>query len=101
MKTYLPLLCALALAPGSALADTGKKPAGSRPNIVFMMADDMGWTQPGFDDSSWANASVHSESAVRPKDGYDQISWNTNAKLIWGPDLQKDNIVLCRATVSP
>ncbi|NRB31951.1 MAG: PEBP family protein [Rhizobiaceae bacterium] len=60
-----------------------------------------GWTQPGFDDSSWANASVHSESAVRPKDGYDQISWNTNAKLIWGPDLQKDNIVLCRATVSP
>ena len=22
--------------------------AGSRPNIVFMLADDMGWAQPGF-----------------------------------------------------
>lgn len=60
-----------------------------------------GWTKPGFDDSTWPAASVHSESAVRPKDGYDQISWSSNAKLIWGPDLQKDNIVLCRATVSP
>ena len=26
----------------------GKSAAGSRPNIVFMMADDMGWNQPGF-----------------------------------------------------
>ena len=59
-----------------------------------------GWTQPGFDDSSWPSANVHSESAVRPKDGYDRVSWNGSAKLIWGPDLQKDNIVLCRATIS-
>jgi arylsulfatase A-like enzyme len=25
-----------------------KEPPGGRPNIVFMMADDMGWNQPGF-----------------------------------------------------
>ena len=60
-----------------------------------------GWTQPGFDDSTWPSATVHSEQSVRPKHGYDQISWSSNAQLIWGPDLQKDNIVLCRASISP
>lgn len=29
-------------------ASTGAKEQGSRPNIVFMLADDMGWNQPGF-----------------------------------------------------
>jgi hypothetical protein len=56
------------------------------------------WTAPGFDDSSWASATEHSERAVSPKDGYDQISWNSKAELIWGTDLERDNIVLCRAT---
>ena len=27
---------------------TGKKLAGSRPNIVFILSDDMGWAEPGF-----------------------------------------------------
>lgn len=27
---------------------TGEKLAGSRPNIVFIFSDDMGWAQPGF-----------------------------------------------------
>ncbi|MCP4261870.1 MAG: sulfatase-like hydrolase/transferase [Planctomycetes bacterium] len=27
---------------------TRKKLAGSRPNIVFILSDDMGWAQPGF-----------------------------------------------------
>jgi len=26
----------------------GKKLAGSRPNIVFILSDDMGWAEPGF-----------------------------------------------------
>ena len=34
--------CSFALWAGAA------EPAGSRPNIVFMLADDMGWAQPGF-----------------------------------------------------
>ena len=37
------------LAPVSALA-AGE--AGSRPNIVFIMSDDMGWNQPGFNGST-------------------------------------------------
>lgn len=57
------------------------------------------WTSPDFDDSQWPKATVFSESAVRPKDGYDRVSWSSSAKLIWGPDLQKDNIVLCRIKV--
>ena len=40
------LFSLLGLAP--ALAPAAEKPAGSRPNIVFMLADDMGWNQPGF-----------------------------------------------------
>ncbi len=58
-----------------------------------------GWTAPGFDDSGWPRASTFSESAVRPKDGYDQISWTGAAALIWGPNLEQDNIVLCRAAL--
>ena len=57
------------------------------------------WTSVDFDDSGWDNAIEHSESAVRPKDGYDRISWDGDAKIIWSEDLERDNIVLCRATI--
>ncbi|MEP3276251.1 MAG: PEBP family protein [Stappiaceae bacterium] len=57
------------------------------------------WTSPAFDDSSWPKATSHSAQAVRPKDGYDAIQWDRSAKIIWGPDLEQDNIVLCRITV--
>ena len=58
-----------------------------------------GWDQAGFDASSWPPASVYSEREVRPKDGYDRISWVSDAKLIWGPDLEQSNTVLCRLVV--
>ncbi|MEP3048550.1 MAG: PEBP family protein [Roseibium sp.] len=58
------------------------------------------WTAPGFDDSSWPKASVHSARDVRPKDGYDQIDWDRSAKLIWGADLERDNVILCRFKVN-
>ncbi len=57
------------------------------------------WTSPGFDDRSWPNATRHSARAVRPKDGYDAIRWDRSAQFIWGPNLEQDNIVLCRTTV--
>ncbi len=47
MKTYALLLTSLfacALSAPAALAET----RGSRPNIVFILSDDMGWNQPGF-----------------------------------------------------
>ncbi len=60
----------------------------------------IGWTEVGFDDSAWAAATVWSESAVSPKDGYNEIAWDAAAQLIWGTDLEIDNTVLLRTTVT-
>jgi predicted cobalt transporter CbtA len=58
------------------------------------------WTSSEFDDSTWPAATEHSENAVRPKDGYDRIDWDSSARLIWSDDLLQDNTLLCRLTVS-
>ncbi|MGB1276675.1 MAG: PEBP family protein [Nannocystaceae bacterium] len=58
-----------------------------------------GWKSPEFDDSAWASATEHSESTVGPKDGYDAITWDGAASLIWGEDLEADNTVLCRVLI--
>jgi hypothetical protein len=58
-----------------------------------------GWDMPDFDDSNWMNAHEYSESDVSPKKGYDRVSWNQNAELIWGPDLETNNTLLCRLSV--
>lgn len=59
----------------------------------------IGWVEAGFDDSAWTPATEWDEGAVRPKDGYDQITWSPSAKLVWGGDLEVDNTVLFRLTV--
>jgi arylsulfatase A-like enzyme len=43
-----PVLLVLLLAAIGGIA----KPQGARPNIVFVLSDDMGWAQPGFNGSS-------------------------------------------------
>lgn len=58
-----------------------------------------GWDLAGFDAADWSPASVYSEAQVDPKMGYDEITWDQDAQLIWGPDLEQDNTVLCRLTV--
>ena len=63
-------------------------------------ADPAGWIDPNFDDSGWAAATAWSEADVRPKDGYDQVSWSPAAQLIWGTDLEVDNTILLRTTVA-
>ena len=65
--------------------------------IVETPAD---WASASFDDSGWASATEWSAAEVSPKDGYDQISWDPSAQLIWGTDLEIDNTVLLRTTVS-
>jgi hypothetical protein len=40
-----------------------------------------------------------STSAIRPKDGYDRVRWNSAAKLIWSEDLEKDNTILFRVII--
>ena len=58
-----------------------------------------GWTQPTFSDASWPAATVYSKEAVGVKDGYNNISWSSNAQLIWTSDLKIDNTILWRYTV--
>ena len=57
------------------------------------------WKLPTFDASNWVAASLYSADQVSPKDGYDAITWNPEAKFIWGPDLKTNNTVLCSVTV--
>jgi hypothetical protein len=59
-----------------------------------------GWTDAAYDVSAWSTATEWSEADVSPKDGYDEISWDASAQLIWGSDLEVDNTVLLRTTVS-
>ena len=59
-----------------------------------------GWADAAFDDSGWADATVWSEADVNPKDGYDEITWDPTAQLVWGTDLEVDNTVLLRTTIT-
>ncbi|MEY4230818.1 MAG: hypothetical protein RLZZ362_1667, partial [Actinomycetota bacterium] len=59
-----------------------------------------GWTEPGFDDSAWAAATAYTEEEVGVKDGYLDIDWDPAATLIWTSDLQADNTILWRTTVT-
>lgn len=58
------------------------------------------WASTDFDDSDWTDATVWSATDVGPKDGYDEITWDPSAQLIWGTDLEVDNTVLLRTTIS-
>jgi hypothetical protein len=64
-----------------------------------MIAEPDGWTAPGFDDSTWQTATVYTPEEVGAKDGYDTISWDSSAALIWGSDLKVDNTVLWRTVI--
>lgn len=59
-----------------------------------------GWKDKGFDTSSWENATEYTAAAVGVKDGYFNITWASAAKLIWTSDLQADNTLLCKTTVT-
>lgn len=73
--------------------------AGTAPCDFIDLGEPDGWKTAVFDDSSWTATTVHSASAVSPKDGYNQINWDPGADFIWGPDLETDNTILCRVTV--
>ena len=64
-----------------------------------VIAEPDGWTAADFDDSTWQTASVYTPEEVGAKDGYDTISWDSSAALIWGSDLKVDNTVLWRTVI--
>lgn len=63
-------------------------------------AEPSGWTQTSFNDSSWATANTYSKEQVGVKDGYNNISWSSDAQIIWTSDLEIDNTILWRYTVT-
>ncbi len=73
--------------------------AGTAPCDFSDSAEPDGWKAEDFDDSGWTDTTVHSANDVDPKIGYDDISWDSSAELIWGPDLETNNTILCRVTV--
>ena len=58
-----------------------------------------GWHAADFDDSAWTPATAYTAAQVSPRDGYDTITWDPSASLIWGADLETHNTVLCRVVV--
>ncbi len=80
--------------------DAADPVAGQAPCEFSETAEPAGWKTAAFDASGWSPANVYSASQVDPKDGYDEISWNSAAQLIWGPDLETNNTLLCRLTIS-
>ncbi len=73
--------------------------AGEGACAFQVLEEPAGWDQASFDASGWPQANVYSEREVSPKDGYDRIDWVDEARLIWGPDLEQSNTVLCRLIV--
>jgi len=74
--------------------------AGTMPCGFTSLEEPAGWMLPDFDTSSWSNAAIYSAEQVSPKEGYDEISWDASAQLIWGPDLETNNTVLCSLTIT-
>jgi len=58
------------------------------------------WSSASYSTKGWSNASVYTAAEVGVKEGYNNISWDSSAKLIWGSDLKLDNTVLFRKTVT-
>ena len=87
-------------APTDKLCERERNPVAGQGACGFVSAAEPdGWSTVGFDDSGWANATEHSAREVGPKDGYDQVRWSSDAKIIWGADLETDNTILCRTVV--
>jgi len=59
-------------------------------------AEPENWQFADFDDSAWPNAFEYTEDVVSPRFGYDEVEWDSSAKLIWSDSLLQDNTLLCR-----
>ena len=88
-------------APSDKSCEDASDPVAGEGVCDFVSLDEpAGWKSDSFDDRGWNDVTVHTASDVRPRDGYDRIAWDSGAELIWGPDLETDNTILCRMTVN-
>lgn len=87
-------------APLDKSCESASDPVAGAGACAFEIEDEpAGWDTAAFDATDWPAADVYTEQQVDPKDGYDRINWADDAELIWGPDLEQSNTVLCRLTV--
>jgi phosphatidylethanolamine-binding protein (PEBP) family uncharacterized protein len=54
------------------------------------------WNSTTYSDSKWPKASEYTQAEVGVKDGYNEVTWEPRAKLIWSGSLTLDNTVLFR-----
>jgi phosphatidylethanolamine-binding protein (PEBP) family uncharacterized protein len=88
-------------APLNKLCEAESNPVAGEGYCTFMSkAAPTNWLSNHFDDAAWANATEHTASSVGPKDGYKEINWNPNAQFIWGEDLEVDNTLICKTTIT-
>lgn len=73
--------------------------AGQGPCAFNTTQEPSDWKTETFSTDQWPLAREYSEGEVQPKDGYDRIDWDKNAKLIWSDHLKKDNTVLFRVVI--
>ena len=73
--------------------------AGEAPCDFTSLDEPEGWKSAEFDSSDWSPATVYTAAEVSPRGGYDEVSWDADAQLIWGDDLETNNTLLCRLTV--
>ena len=57
------------------------------------------WAAPSFDDASWSNVTEYTAEQVGAHGDYSSVTWDPSASLIWGSDLEVDNVLLMRAPV--
>jgi phosphatidylethanolamine-binding protein (PEBP) family uncharacterized protein len=58
-----------------------------------------GWYGTKYSDVKWLSSTVYTEGQVGVKEGYNEVTWDSKAKLIWSKSLTQDNTVLFRTTV--
>ncbi len=84
----------------TACAELSEPEEGKGACASKVMEAPAGWMEADFDDSAWLAATEYTESEVSPKQGYDRIDWDPQAKLIWSGNLLQDNTLLCRLRVA-
>lgn len=83
--------CASQVNPTTASNSCGLPTKLSEPN---------NWKDSGFSTAGWITPTVYTATQVGVKGGYSSIAWAPSAKLIWGADLQVDNTLLCKVSVT-
>jgi phosphatidylethanolamine-binding protein (PEBP) family uncharacterized protein len=54
------------------------------------------WTTSSFKETGWSRGVAYTEEEVGVKEGYNEVDWDSRAKLIWSSSLTLDNTVLFR-----